>query len=118
MDKIFLGCIADDFTGATDLANTFAIRLSQGGTQPIWEHYHPDWTPDWNYNKDSCTMASRKPTIMISTSRIDRYVDRKWQSECNRKNTLPKRSCAEVGSNDSNNSRPKPKTKNMQNCVS
>ena len=38
---------------AKDLANTFALQLAHTGQQPIWEHYHPDWTPDWDYNKDS-----------------------------------------------------------------
>lgn len=38
---------------AQDLANTFAIQLANNGQQPIWEHYRLDWTPDWDYNKDS-----------------------------------------------------------------
>jgi mannose/cellobiose epimerase-like protein (N-acyl-D-glucosamine 2-epimerase family) len=38
---------------AQDLANTFAIHLAQQGSQPIWEHYHLNWTPDWRYNIDT-----------------------------------------------------------------
>ncbi len=36
---------------AIELAETFAFRLSSDG--PIWEHYHHDWTPDWDYNRDN-----------------------------------------------------------------
>jgi mannose/cellobiose epimerase-like protein (N-acyl-D-glucosamine 2-epimerase family) len=44
---------------AQDLANTFALGLSHATASApmarfaIWEHYQPDWTPDWDYNKNS-----------------------------------------------------------------
>ena len=37
---------------AGQLADAAANRLAPQGGGLIWEHYHADWTPDWNYNRD------------------------------------------------------------------
>jgi mannose/cellobiose epimerase-like protein (N-acyl-D-glucosamine 2-epimerase family) len=36
---------------ATTLAQSVTHRLASQAHGLIWEHYHADWTPDWNYNR-------------------------------------------------------------------
>jgi mannose/cellobiose epimerase-like protein (N-acyl-D-glucosamine 2-epimerase family) len=36
---------------AETLANTVTRGLADRDTGLIWEHYHADWTPDWDYNR-------------------------------------------------------------------
>jgi mannose/cellobiose epimerase-like protein (N-acyl-D-glucosamine 2-epimerase family) len=36
---------------ATTLAQSVAHRLAAQSHGLVWEHYHADWTPDWNYNR-------------------------------------------------------------------
>lgn len=36
---------------ATTLAQSVTHRLASQAHGLIWEHYHADWAPDWNYNR-------------------------------------------------------------------
>ncbi len=36
---------------AATLAESVTQRLAGLAHGLVWEHYHPDWTPDWNYNR-------------------------------------------------------------------
>jgi len=36
---------------ATTLAESVTRRLASQAQGLIWEHYHADWTPDWDYNR-------------------------------------------------------------------
>jgi uncharacterized protein YgbK (DUF1537 family) len=50
MSSIYLGCIADDFTGATDLANNL-VRAGMRVVQTIGvpeAPWMPRWMPSWS----------------------------------------------------------------------
>ncbi len=36
---------------AEQLAESVTVRLAAATGDEIWEHYHADWTPDWDYNR-------------------------------------------------------------------
>lgn len=36
---------------AETLAHNITVRQAQQADGLIWEHYHADWTPDWDYNR-------------------------------------------------------------------
>lgn len=36
---------------AETLAHNITVRQAQQADGLIWEHYHVDWTPDWDYNR-------------------------------------------------------------------
>jgi len=51
---------AHEFTGderylkrALQLIERFAFELADRAQGMVWEHYHPDWSIDWDYNKDN-----------------------------------------------------------------
>lgn len=51
---------AHEFTGdarylrrALELIERFAFGLADQAQGMVWEHYHPDWSIDWDYNKDN-----------------------------------------------------------------
>jgi len=44
---------------ALTLATSIAQRQAALADGLIWEHYHPDWTPDWDYNRDDKTNIFR-----------------------------------------------------------
>ena len=51
---------AHEFTGevryldrAEMLIERFAFDLAAQAGDLVWEHYHPDWSVDWDYNKDN-----------------------------------------------------------------
>jgi mannose/cellobiose epimerase-like protein (N-acyl-D-glucosamine 2-epimerase family) len=35
------------------LAESFAFRLADHAGGQVWEHYHEDWSIDWDYNRDA-----------------------------------------------------------------
>jgi mannose/cellobiose epimerase-like protein (N-acyl-D-glucosamine 2-epimerase family) len=37
---------------AEQLIERFAFEMAGRTAGLVWEHYHADWTPDWDYNKD------------------------------------------------------------------
>jgi glucose-6-phosphate isomerase len=36
---------------AEELAQAVTLRLAEAAGGGVWEHYHIDWTPDWEYNR-------------------------------------------------------------------
>ena len=66
MAKPLLGCIADDFTGATDLANT----LVRGGMRTIQTIGVP--VPDWNEgDADALVVALKSRTVPAPEAVVD-----------------------------------------------
>ncbi|MHA1159004.1 MAG: AGE family epimerase/isomerase, partial [Alphaproteobacteria bacterium] len=37
---------------AEGLAHRVCVDLADRADGSVWEHYHTNWTPDWNYNRD------------------------------------------------------------------
>jgi mannose/cellobiose epimerase-like protein (N-acyl-D-glucosamine 2-epimerase family) len=46
-------------TRAATLADQFTRQIAHQTHDWIWEHYHPDWSPDWNYNRHDRTNIFR-----------------------------------------------------------
>ncbi|WP_018606136.1 AGE family epimerase/isomerase [Uliginosibacterium gangwonense] len=44
---------------AQELAYNITVGRASLANGLIWEHYHADWTPDWNYNRDRQGLAQR-----------------------------------------------------------
>ncbi len=44
---------------ATVLAESVTRRLAERAGGLVWEHYHADWSPDWDYNRDDKTNIFR-----------------------------------------------------------
>jgi mannose/cellobiose epimerase-like protein (N-acyl-D-glucosamine 2-epimerase family) len=44
---------------AEALAESVTVRLARFGDGDIWEHYRPDWSPDWDYNRHDDTNIFR-----------------------------------------------------------
>ncbi|HEY0956086.1 MAG TPA: AGE family epimerase/isomerase [Roseateles sp.] len=44
---------------ALTLATSIAQRQAAQADGLVWEHYKPDWTPDWDYNRDDKTNIFR-----------------------------------------------------------
>ena len=44
---------------AADLARNITVRQAALASGLIWEHYHADWSVDWEYNKDDKTNIFR-----------------------------------------------------------
>jgi mannose/cellobiose epimerase-like protein (N-acyl-D-glucosamine 2-epimerase family) len=44
---------------ASSIAQAFVQRLAQAGSGLMWEHYHSDWTPDWEDHRDASNAPLR-----------------------------------------------------------
>jgi mannose/cellobiose epimerase-like protein (N-acyl-D-glucosamine 2-epimerase family) len=44
---------------ALTLAESVTQRLAAQASGLVWEHHHPDWSPDWGYNRDDKTNIFR-----------------------------------------------------------
>lgn len=44
---------------AERLARNITVRQAALATGWIWEHYHADWSVDWNYNRHDSTNMFR-----------------------------------------------------------
>jgi mannose/cellobiose epimerase-like protein (N-acyl-D-glucosamine 2-epimerase family) len=71
---------------AAVLADGFVNRQAAFGDGLIWEHYHTDWTPDWEYNKGDRSNIFRpwgyQPGHQVEWAKLllilDRHQARDW----------------------------------------
>lgn len=76
MKKIMLGCIADDFTGATDLANNL-VRGGMRVVQTIGVPTEPDHSASWA-DVDAVVVALKSRTIAASEAAAQSLSALRW----------------------------------------
>ena len=75
---------------AAKLAHNITVRQAALANGMIWEHYHADWSVDWDYNKDDKTnifrpwgyqpghLAEWAKLLLILERHADQLTDAQW----------------------------------------